>query len=609
MSAMPRRVLTPLRTEAVVLIPGVLLLLVSLSLFVVLSYRETTRQLLTERGEQAERMASRVASRMDDGRLPQAETLHAWAEPAWAVAVLDRNDVPLVVYGDLATQPAVRGLTPPNSRWALPARTSDDVVAGRAALLPGGRAASVRVDLLAHRLLRSARALRVLVPMVIAVDVGLLVLLLIYLRRLVVRFDDLVARVRQAGARGTDGSDPGDEVALLVTTIDRALATMAESPAGELAAFERAVAHSLDGGVLLLDALGRVLAASTAASDLLAIAPAPNAPLASVLARHPGLVRILVDAVEGRSVRREECLVDTGEGPRTLGLSAHPLRREDGSSRGFLVLFADLTAARERAERERLADRLAHVGTLAAGVAHEMRNSLATVRGYLGLAERAHGHERDEMLAELRLETDRLERVLEDFLRFARPGSVRLQQVDLLALLRRCAMDPGLGGATVRVTVEPAAAHPESAITEADPHLLSHALRNLLRNALEAHSSNAASEPVVAALRFNTRWLEIAIGDRGPGIDAPLAKQIFEPFAAGRAGGVGLGLAITRRIVVLHDGEISLRPRAGGGTWARIRLPRPSGLDTSDTKGSDPAARSAEGQAPNPSASDVESAG
>lgn len=578
MSRVPgRRARVPLRTEAVILVPGALLALVSLSLFVILSYRDTVRHQLTESGERAERLASLAAARLGAGVLPQPAELRAWAPEAWAVAVLDTSGVPLVTFGDLVPRPVGRNATPAGAIWSLPPLTADDVISGHASTTAPGRAAAIRVDLWVPGLVSSARALRVLVPVVIATNVGLMAMLLLYLRRLISRFDRVVERARRAGA----ADEENDEVAFLLDTIDRALDSFSDGAPDELAAFRRAVSHGLEGGVLLVDADGSLLAASAKAGELLALAsPTQRAPLQEALAPHSELIRVLEDAVsDRRAVQREECTIQTADGPRALGLTANPLRREDGTTRGFLVLFADLTAARKRADRERLADRLAHVGSLAAGVAHEMRNSLATVRGYLGLVERANDESRPEFLAELSRETDHLGLVLEDFLRFARPGSVRPEPVDLLNLLERCAADPGLEGPQPTVTPRPAGLQVEDRTLEADPNLLSHAIRNLLRNADEAQKAAGVDQAVAITLLVADDHISILVDDRGPGIAPDRVDQLFEPFASGRPGGVGLGLAITRRIVLLHGGGITITPRQEGGTRAAIVLPR---LDSDD---------------------------
>lgn len=599
----PRELVRP-RSEALILVPAALLVMVALSFFVLFSYRQAVASMLASRGARADQLAREIASRVGRASWPQPEVLRGWASEAWAVALLDESQVPIVVVGDLAPHPVRRdsgrggpeaGTPAPDAPWTLPAGVVDDVVSARAPIT-GGTRGFVRVDLAAPDAVRSARALRFLLPTVVVVDVALVALLLVYLRLLVGRFDAVVARARRASG----SLEGGDDLLVLIRALDRALASPQADSDGELAAVGRAVSRGLEGGVLLLDDAGNVIAASIAAASLLGISqPDKRQPLSAVLAQHPQLVSILDDAVSGRrEVRREACTIETPAGVRALGLTANPLRREGGGRTGLMVLFADLTAERRRAEQARLADRLAHVGALAAGVAHEMRNSVATLRGYLDLASRAGTAARDEHLAELRLETDHLERVVEDFLRFARPGSVRPEAVDLAALLRRAAADPSLAPTPIEVRIEPESAPPNLRTLIGDPNLLLHALRNLLRNAVEAQRRGGDAEAtVIARLTVREEEAVIEIDDRGAGLGNEDPATLFDPFVSGRADGVGLGLAITNRVVLLHGGEIQLRPRAGGGASARIVMPR-LGAGKVVTDRNNPAAVSPQASAP-----------
>ncbi|HEV3459033.1 MAG TPA: ATP-binding protein, partial [Thermoanaerobaculia bacterium] len=279
-----------------------------------------------------------------------------------------------------------------------------------------------------------------------------------------------------------------------------------------------------------------------------------------------------------------------------------PLRRDDGATRGYLVLFADLTEARRRAEESRLADRLTALGEMAAGVAHELRNSLATLRGYLTLIERRPDEESiADFIAEIRHEADHLQRVLEDFLAFARPGTARLQLFSLLALVRRAAADPALSGVAVEVRADTAglaaagdaagaggtgggaagaaagdtaAAGAGEAWLRGDPQLIERALRNVLHNAAQAEREAGRRGPVKVTVDDQPAGVEVTIADRGPGVPAEMRDRLFHPFATGRAGGVGLGLALAHRIVTLHGGRIRLEDRPHGGTLARLTFPR-----------------------------------
>ena len=263
-----------------------------------------------------------------------------------------------------------------------------------------------------------------------------------------------------------------------------------------------------------------------------------------------------------------------------LGLTLQALRRDDGGigGAGFLLLFADITDLTRRETEERFAAGLAQLGELSAGVAHELRNSLATVQGYLALAARRDlPAEAREEIAEARREAGELARVIDDFLTFARPGSGVVEPVDLGALLRRATSDPALGGVPFELTAEGPALPPIAG----DPHLLQRALRNLLLNAAQATLAQAAEagapgrapEPVVVRLRSEAGVATITIDDRGTGLAPEIRDRLFEPFASGRPGGAGLGLALARRIVLMHGGSLELQAREPFGVRAEIRLP------------------------------------
>jgi signal transduction histidine kinase len=403
-------------------------------------------------------------------------------------------------------------------------------------------------------------------------------------------YDRLLETARRVEGHG--GAEGEDDIELLVRTFERGIAAMAHparepGPDEDIAALERTLAGSLESGLLLLDRKGRVLALNPLGAQLLAVpVPAPGTPLDQALAGHPELAGVLAEAVgEGRSLQRQELDLAGAEGRRTLGLTVHPLggaaapattrpgaAPARAEARGYLVLFADLTEVRRQAEEQRLAERLAGIGELAAGVAHEMRNGLATLQGYLSLLQRSAGESPAGYLEEMRRETDHLHRVLADFLSFARPGSVRAEPVAVRALVERAAADPALEGVAVRVEADPAG----DTVLRADPQLLERALRNLLHNAAQASREAAgegAAAPVEVSLRVAGEAVEIAVADRGRGVPEELRERIFHPFVSGRPGGVGLGLALAHRIVHLHGGAVTLEDRPGGGTVARVRLP------------------------------------
>lgn len=572
-----------LRREVLILLPVALLLLVVLSTFTLFSYRNAIALLAAERQQEAARVARAVADRLaasPEGALPGTRDLREPAPSARGVALVDARGEAMAEIGEL---PAGGLLEPAGGRPVRqplgvgPDDASPDAVVGFA---PLARGRFVRVDLPAGALARQRRSLAVLTVAVLSINAGLAVLLLFFLRHLLAPWEMLLARARQVEGAAASGED---EIELLLGTFDRALATLTgrqgRSPEDDIAALERTLSASLQSGLLLLDREGRVLALNAVGAALLGAAlPEPGAPLDQVLAGQPELREILAAAVaEGTAPQRQECAVQAGEETLTVGLTVHPLRRDDGEVRGLLVLFADLTAARRRAEESRLAESLAQLGEMAGGVAHELRNGLATLRGYLTLIERRpdEGSIAD-FLSEIRGEADHLERVLQDFLSFARPGTARLRDLELLPLLQRAAADPALAGVEVSVRGEDAA-------LRGDPELLERAVRNLLHNAAQAEREAGRRGPVEVSLTHGGDGVEVAIEDRGPGLPDEIRARLFHPFATGRRGGVGLGLALAHRIVVLHGGRIRLEDRPGGGTRAVLTFPR----DTIVTNGNE----------------------
>jgi signal transduction histidine kinase len=572
----PRRL--GLRREVLILLPVALLLLVVLSTFTLLSYRNAIALLAAERRQEAAHMARAIADHLAAAS-PAAAVPGPLALPpaARGVALVDPRGEAVAELGEL---PAGGLLDPVGGRPVThplgvgPDDASPDAVIGFAPLIGAAGRRYVRVDLPAGVLARQRRGLAVLTVAVLAVNAALAVLLLFFLRHLLAPWETLLARARQVGGAGAAGEDETD---FLLGTFDRALTALAGRQAGsaedDIAALERTLSASLRSGLLLIDREGRVLALNAVGAALLgADLPEPGVPLDRVLAGQPELLEILAAAVaEGTAPQRQECAVRPGrDGTEalTVGLTVHPRRRDDGELRGLLVLFADLTAARRRAEEGRLAESLAQLGEMAGGVAHELRNGLATLRGYLTLIERRPDEDSiADFLSEIRGEADHLERVLQDFLSFARPGTARVRELSLLRLLQRAAADPALDGVPVRV-------QGEDVVLRGDPQLLERAVRNLLHNAAQAEREAGRRGPVEVAVTLEPEAVEIAIEDRGPGLPEEVRARLFHPFATGRRGGVGLGLALAHRIVVLHGGRIRLEDRPGGGTRALLSFPR-----------------------------------
>jgi signal transduction histidine kinase len=232
-------------------------------------------------------------------------------------------------------------------------------------------------------------------------------------------------------------------------------------------------------------------------------------------------------------------------------------------------------AALVRDEEQRLrhlyrAERLATAGTIAAGLAHEIRNPLTAVRTGVQILRDREDIPSDAcaLLGEVVHEVDRIDRLVESLLLFARAPRAARQRVDLADLARRSvsllAARARKGGVTMTVSAPPA-----PVLVSGDPGELEQVALNLLINAVEAH---AGSVEVAVTAEGSVATLEVR--DRGPGISGDLLDRVFEPFFTTKVDGSGLGLPISFAIVRRHGGELTLENAAGGGALARVSLPR-----------------------------------
>jgi signal transduction histidine kinase len=592
-----------LQRESRILLLVALLLLVLLSSFTLGSYRHAVDALAGEQRDRtrqeaerlAEQMAGQMAGRWAGDIAAHPDSLLRHLPPGSRLAIVGQDGAPLLEIGTFES----RDLLPPSLGPAevdpaeldlADARLAagldgwlEDYTAGFAPIFFRRQRAILRLDVPAPTLASQIRASRVLTAVVVGVNLAVALLVVLFIRNLLRPYEAMLARARELEPDAAGD----DEAAYLVSVFERALDALgggagvaeatgpgpAEPGSDDIEALQRALGGSLGGGLLLLNGEGRVLALNPYGASLLgAPQPAAGKSLAEVVGAHDDLRTVLEAAVAGaRTVQRYESDLTVAGERRTLGLTVHPLRRDDGTLRAFLVLFVDLTEARRLADEQRLSKTLAQIGELAAGLAHELRNSLATMKGYLALLDRpgtddSHG----EYLAELQHEADHLQRVLEDFLSFARPGTTRMERVSVEVVARRAAADPALGGA--KIAFESRGDEPPT--LQGDAQLLERAVRNLLHNAVGAQQRSGRSEAIELTLASTAEALDLAIADRGDGISDEIKERLFQPFATSRADGVGLGLALSRRIVDLHGGRLTLEPREGGGAVAAMTFPR-----------------------------------
>jgi two-component system sensor histidine kinase PilS (NtrC family) len=276
---------------------------------------------------------------------------------------------------------------------------------------------------------------------------------------------------------------------------------------------------------------------------------------------------------KGQNSPRFETNCLTSEGMRLrLGYSISPLSSEAGETTGMVITFQDLTQVRSLEETSRRQDRLAAIGRMAASIAHEIRNPLAAMRGSIQMlrSEVDSDSSQAELMEIILRESDRLNRIITDFLNYARPRSLTQARVDVgdllhqtFALMRH---SPEISANQSIVEELPG----EPLFAEADEGQLKQVFWNLARNALQAMPQGGTLRATLES-NSNNR-LRISFTDSGRGMSPDQVEHLFEPFSS-TTGGTGLGLSIVYQIIRDHGGTINVRSRVGQGTTIAVELP------------------------------------
>jgi signal transduction histidine kinase len=337
---------------------------------------------------------------------------------------------------------------------------------------------------------------------------------------------------------------------------------------------------SLRTGLLAVDEAGRVALISPEAVRVLELgdqAPPLGRPASEVLAPHPALLALLAEAQRGHELpsRAElELVLGGGRERRPIGFTLVPVRDRAGSPRGAALLFRDLTPFERHDEQARLRDRLAALGQMAAGLAHEIRNPLASLQVLADLLKRSLGErpEELELVEEIRGELDVLTRLVNGRLAFVRPHAAMRAPVELAELVREA-----LRRARARIPFEGDVelAVPAGMRPSLDALQLESLLVNLIVNAFEAMAGLPPERPRLLRIEASEQdgELRLAVADNGPGVPAEDRERVFYPFFTTRDEGTGVGLAEVHKAVVSHGGSVEVRERVGGGAVFLIHLP------------------------------------
>ena len=269
-----------------------------------------------------------------------------------------------------------------------------------------------------------------------------------------------------------------------------------------------------------------------------------------------------------------------------IGFSVSLLFSETNEATGLIITFQDLTDIRSMEESVRRKDRLAAVGRVAAGLAHEIRNPLGAMRGAIQVLETNMPPEsiHSSLMDIILKESDRLNRIITNFLDYARPMAGEFVQTnvgetikDTISLLKHSPdikdhhiLEYDIGDESVQIS--------------ADQTQLKQIFWNLARNAIQAMPDGGTFR--ISLEKIPNNRIRITFADTGLGMSQDHVEQLFEPFSNSTTGGTGLGLSIVYQIVKDHNGAINVRSRKGEGTVITVELPRENRRNTVETKGS-----------------------
>ncbi len=325
-----------------------------------------------------------------------------------------------------------------------------------------------------------------------------------------------------------------------------------------LQALHENVIHSIRSGLITTDLEGRITLVNTPGQKLL------ERTASSVYGRH--ISDLFVDRLPNLESAAAQCevrgLTPAGK-EKTFDVNVTALVVPEQGTIGYVYTFEDRTELRRLEQEVRMRDRLAAVGRLAAGIAHEIRNPLASIAGSINVLSQVTplNEEQQTLVNIVTRESSRLNSIISDFLVYSREKSYKFSRMDLIPLLEDALVLLANRSQTNELNIVRSYEIPE-AFAAIDADRMKQVFWNLLENAVRAMQGKGT---ITVSVRAQGDFLRIGIRDTGPGIAANLTEKIFEPFQSHFEGGTGLGLAIVYQIVQAHGAKIWVESKQGSG--------------------------------------------
>jgi PAS domain S-box-containing protein len=355
------------------------------------------------------------------------------------------------------------------------------------------------------------------------------------------------------------------------------------SRADSLEQFNNYLLHSTNSGIITLDRDGRILSINEAAAALLGIDPAQSIGRTAepIFERNSIIGRALDHALRTKTNQPyDETEVNLADGSKiNIGFIISTVSDDQRQPIGAAIIITDINEITRLRHELEAKNRLAALGEMSGGLAHQLRNSMGTIVGYCNLLKKQmtaeeHGREYfDDLFGEIK-ETESL---VKRFLSFARPLQFQPEEIDLLSTIEEVIESQKSAANAANIGIQFYADglgqsySDRRLLVQADPLLMKQALSNIIDNAIAACQKGAGA--IGVTLKKTDNAISVSITDNGRGIPENDLQKVFTPFFSSKPSGTGLGLPLAAKIVDLHGGRIAVESQVGVGTTFRIDLP------------------------------------
>jgi two-component system sensor histidine kinase HydH len=346
---------------------------------------------------------------------------------------------------------------------------------------------------------------------------------------------------------------------------------LARTSLSRITIFSEAVVKNMPIGLIALDDQGKIVTCNEKAQAVLEVACSDALGKQAMTLLPAPLKKILAELPESGGFLERDIQLIFAEGKEHTWEAIAAGLMDEGIPAGRILLIRDVTAIRQMENEVTRSRHLNSIGSLAAGVAHEIRNPLSSIKGFaVYFKERLSGNKEDEQMADVMIqETERLNRVISQLIEFARPLELKKEKVQFVELVQHTVKLIAADAQKNKISVEidAVADLPE---VEVDPDKIKQVLLNIFLNSLAALKDGGK---LIIALELKADNLTVIISDNGAGIKKLDLLRIYDPYFTSKPAGTGLGLAVVQKIMEAHGGKINVESTAGQGTKVFLFFP------------------------------------